>query len=55
MLLVLRVLFCSGEGVLAVANPCFVGIVGAARLLDVDVVPVDETNLGIDLDGLEEV
>lgn len=29
MLLVLRALFRSAEGVLAVANPCFVGIVGA--------------------------
>ncbi|MFE9068515.1 PLP-dependent aminotransferase family protein [Streptomyces violaceusniger] len=55
MLLVLRALFRSAEGVLAVANPCFVGIVGAARLLDIDVVPVDETELGIDLDALEEV
>ncbi|MFS7880128.1 PLP-dependent aminotransferase family protein [Streptomyces asiaticus] len=53
MLLVLRALFRSAEGVLAVANPCFVGIIGAARLLDIDVIPVDETDAGIDLDGLE--
>jgi (S)-3,5-dihydroxyphenylglycine transaminase len=54
MLLVLRTLFRAAEGVLAVANPCFAGIVGAARLLDIDVVPVDETELGINLDGLAE-
>ncbi|WPB88484.1 aminotransferase-like domain-containing protein [Streptomyces malaysiensis] len=53
MLLVLRALFRPAEGVLAVANPCFVGIVGVARLLDIDVIPVDETDIGIDLDGLE--
>ncbi|MFI8987272.1 PLP-dependent aminotransferase family protein [Streptomyces antimycoticus] len=54
MLLVLRALFRSAEGMLAVANPCFVGIVGAARLLDIDVIPVEETDIGIDLDGLEQ-
>ncbi|MEV7130468.1 PLP-dependent aminotransferase family protein [Streptomyces sp. NPDC093260] len=53
MLLVLRALFPSpAEGVLAVAHPCFVGIIGAARLLDVEVVAVDETEGGIDLDSL---
>ncbi|MFE7097143.1 aminotransferase-like domain-containing protein [Streptomyces erythrochromogenes] len=52
MLLVLRALFASPEQVLAVANPCFVGITGAARLLDLDVVPVDETGQGVDLDAL---
>lgn len=55
MLLVLRALFRgSGQDVLAVANPCFVGITGAARLLDVPLVGVDETDAGIDLDGLRE-
>ncbi|MFG2984862.1 PLP-dependent aminotransferase family protein [Streptomyces sp. NPDC048258] len=52
MLLVLRALFASADDVLAVTNPCFVGITGAARLLDLDVVPVHETAQGIDLDGL---
>ncbi|WP_329200204.1 MULTISPECIES: aminotransferase-like domain-containing protein [unclassified Streptomyces] len=52
MLLVLRALFASADDLLAVANPCFVGITGAARLLDIDVVPVDETAQGIDLDRL---
>ncbi|MFI2312242.1 GntR family transcriptional regulator [Streptomyces sp. CB00072] len=54
MLLVLRALFGTAEEALAVANPCFVGIVGAARLLGVEVVPVDESEYGIDLDGLED-
>ncbi|MFI1934350.1 PLP-dependent aminotransferase family protein [Streptomyces sp. NPDC020330] len=54
MLLVLRALFRPAQGVLAVANPCFVGIIGAARLLDIDVKPVHESAHGIDLDGLAE-
>ncbi|MEW2620508.1 PLP-dependent aminotransferase family protein [Streptomyces sp. NPDC048106] len=53
MLLVLRALFRSSEDVLAVAHPCFVGITGAARLLDIDVVGVAETADGLDLDALE--
>ncbi|WP_320068916.1 PLP-dependent aminotransferase family protein [Micromonospora sp. RTGN7] len=52
MLLVLRALFRSGEDVLAVANPCFVGITGAARLLDLECVAIGETPAGIDLDAL---
>jgi (S)-3,5-dihydroxyphenylglycine transaminase len=55
MLLVLRAL-CRGAGdVVAVANPCFVGIAGAARLLDIPIVPVDETAHGLDLDQLGDV
>lgn len=53
MLLVLRALFRPSAGdLLAVANPCFAGITGAASLLDIPVVGVDETATGIDLDGL---
>ncbi|MCQ4083508.1 PLP-dependent aminotransferase family protein [Streptomyces sp. RB6PN25] len=52
MLLVLRALFASPRDVLAVANPCFVGITGSARLLDLDLVSIDESPDGIDLDGL---
>ncbi|MFF3917318.1 PLP-dependent aminotransferase family protein [Streptomyces sp. NPDC001852] len=52
MLLVLRTLFGSPDDLLAVANPCFVGITGAARLLDIDVVGVRETADGIDPDCL---
>ncbi|GAA4240036.1 hypothetical protein GCM10022254_63270 [Actinomadura meridiana] len=54
MLLALRALFGSSRDLLAVASPCFVGIVGAARLLDVGVVPVRETEHGIDLEALTE-
>ena len=55
MLLVLRALFRDASpDVLAVANPCFVGITGAARLLDVPVVPVPETDDGIDVDALAD-
>lgn len=54
MLIVLRVLFRSSRDRLAVVNPCFVGILGAARLLDIDVVGIDETDQGINLDELSE-
>ncbi|MFE2166019.1 PLP-dependent aminotransferase family protein [Streptomyces sp. NPDC059447] len=53
MLLVLRALFGSADDILAVADPCFVGITGAARILGLDVVPVAESTQGIDLEGLE--
>ncbi|MFS8197592.1 PLP-dependent aminotransferase family protein [Streptomyces sp. CWNU-52B] len=52
MLLTLRALFCGGGDVLAVADPCFVGIVGAARLLDIPVVDVREGPDGLDVDHL---
>jgi (S)-3,5-dihydroxyphenylglycine transaminase len=57
MLLVLRALFRSGESgqqVLAVADPCYVGIVGAARLLDIPVVGGAEGPAGFDVDRLAE-
>ncbi|MFF5176177.1 PLP-dependent aminotransferase family protein [Micromonospora sp. NPDC000089] len=52
MLLVLRAMFGSPADVLAVAHPCFVGIVGAARLLDIPVTGVRESADGIDVDQL---
>ncbi|MGW1774920.1 aminotransferase-like domain-containing protein [Streptomyces sp. NPDC002104] len=52
MFLVLRALFGSAEDILAVADPCFVGITGAARMLGLDVVPVAEGTQGIDLEAL---
>ncbi|WP_330323798.1 aminotransferase-like domain-containing protein [Streptomyces pseudovenezuelae] len=52
MLLTLHAL-CAGPGdLLAVVDPCFVGMRGAARLLNVNVVSVDETEDGVDIDGL---
>jgi (S)-3,5-dihydroxyphenylglycine transaminase len=42
LLLVLRALCASGEDLLAVVNPCFAGIAGAASVLGAPVVPIDE-------------
>ncbi|MET7511599.1 PLP-dependent aminotransferase family protein [Streptomyces albidoflavus] len=53
MLLVLRALFRPEAGdVLAVTDPCFAGITGAAGVLGIPVTGVDETETGIDLEGL---
>jgi (S)-3,5-dihydroxyphenylglycine transaminase len=48
MLLALRALFAHPTDVLLVSSPCYVGITGAARLLDIDVVPVPEGADGLD-------
>jgi len=45
MLLVLRALIRDPRDVLLVSSPCYVGITGAARLLDVAVEPVPEHDL----------
>ncbi|MBR7826381.1 PLP-dependent aminotransferase family protein [Actinospica sp. MGRD01-02] len=42
MFLTLRALFADPEDVLLLVTPCYVGIIGAARLLDVPVVSVPE-------------
>jgi (S)-3,5-dihydroxyphenylglycine transaminase len=55
MLLTLRVLFRGTGDLLAVANPCFGGIIGAARLLDIRTVPIRDTGAGLDLDQLAAV
>ncbi|MEV0728056.1 PLP-dependent aminotransferase family protein [Polymorphospora sp. NPDC050346] len=52
LLLVLRALFRDGADVLAVSSPCFPGITGAARLLDIAVAPFAESPGGPDLDRL---
>jgi len=46
MLLILRALFAGPADVLLVSSPCYVGITGAARLLDIEVVPVPEEDHG---------
>lgn len=52
LVLVLRAL-CAGPGdLLAVVNPCFIGIAGAARVLDIATVAIDEQSTGIDWDTL---
>ncbi|WP_308416817.1 PLP-dependent aminotransferase family protein [Streptomyces sp. AJS327] len=48
MLLTLRALCAGPEDVLLVNSPCYVGITGAARLLDVTVRPVHEGPEGLD-------
>ncbi|MET9692976.1 aminotransferase class I/II-fold pyridoxal phosphate-dependent enzyme [Streptomyces sp. NPDC006514] len=53
MLLILRALFRDARDVLLVASPCYVGITGAARLLDIPLTPVEEGEHGIDCATLE--
>ncbi|HEX5116959.1 MAG TPA: PLP-dependent aminotransferase family protein [Pseudonocardiaceae bacterium] len=47
MLLVLRALFAKPTDVLLVSSPCYVGITGAARLLDIAIEPVPEGEHGL--------
>ncbi|MEU6884334.1 PLP-dependent aminotransferase family protein [Streptomyces viridosporus] len=54
MLLTLRALAGSPRDLLAVSDPCFVGITSAAGLLGVGVVPVTDTAEGLDVDALAE-
>jgi (S)-3,5-dihydroxyphenylglycine transaminase len=46
MLLVLRALIAGPRDVFMVSSPCYVGITGAARLLDIDVTEVEEREGG---------
>ncbi|MCZ4101210.1 aminotransferase class I/II-fold pyridoxal phosphate-dependent enzyme, partial [Streptomyces sp. H39-C1] len=48
MLLVLRALCAGPDDVLLAPSPCYVGISGAARLLDIPLFPVPEGEHGID-------
>lgn len=50
MLLTLRALFSRPEDTLLVSSPCYVGVTGAARLLDITVHPVPEGTDGPDPD-----
>ncbi|MGI5163168.1 PLP-dependent aminotransferase family protein [Spirillospora sp. CA-253888] len=52
MLLVLRALFSAPEDVLLVSCPCYVGIIGAARLLNIAVEPVEERADGLAVDDV---
>jgi len=52
MLLALRALFRDPSDVLLVASPCYVGITGAARLLDIPVEPVPEGPSGVDAEAV---
>lgn len=53
MLLVLRALMRDPSDVLIVVAPCFPGILGAARLLDITVLPIDEVDGVVPLDSLQ--
>ncbi|WP_245614466.1 PLP-dependent aminotransferase family protein [Actinokineospora inagensis] len=48
MLLVLRALFTGPDDVLLVSSPCYVGITGTAKVLDVAIHPVPEGPNGVD-------
>lgn len=54
MLLVLRALIAGPEDVFLVSSPCYVGITGAARLLDIDVTEVEEREDGFRCADLDE-
>ncbi|MFJ9151295.1 aminotransferase class I/II-fold pyridoxal phosphate-dependent enzyme [Streptomyces sp. NPDC102270] len=47
MFLILRTLFASPRDVLLVASPCYVGITGAARMLDIAVAEIPEESDGL--------
>ncbi|GAA3171697.1 MULTISPECIES: PLP-dependent aminotransferase family protein [Nonomuraea] len=53
MLLTLRALIAGPQDVLLVSSPCYVGITGAARLLDAEVGAVDEEEDGFACAALE--
>lgn len=55
MLLVLRALITGPDDVLLVSSPCYVGITGAARLLDIALAPVEEPESGFSCAVLEAV
>ncbi len=48
LFIVIRALFATRDEVLLVSTPCFPGIVGAAKLLGVEIVAVQETDGGVD-------
>ncbi|MGC5345649.1 PLP-dependent aminotransferase family protein [Streptomyces sp. AM 4-1-1] len=54
MFLTVRALIATERDLLAVAEPCFVGITSAAALLGAGVVPVPEDRDGLDVDALAE-
>lgn len=54
MLLVLRALIRDERDVLLVGSPCYLGITGAARVLDVPVEPVPEGEAGVEPEAVRE-
>jgi (S)-3,5-dihydroxyphenylglycine transaminase len=55
MFLALRALFAGPEDVLLLVTPCYVGIIGAARLLDIPVASVPERDGRLVVADLDEV
>ena len=55
MFLLLRALFRNSADVLAVSCPCYSGIIGAAKLLDIELESVREGAAGLDLEDLQTV
>jgi (S)-3,5-dihydroxyphenylglycine transaminase len=55
MIITLRGICAGPDDVLLAAEPCYVGITGAARILDIEVVPVPEQPRGIDAASVAEV
>ncbi|MEU5958585.1 PLP-dependent aminotransferase family protein [Streptomyces sp. NPDC047525] len=53
MFLVLRALMSGPDDVLLVSSPCYVGITGAARLVDAEVVAIEERETGLSCADLE--
>jgi (S)-3,5-dihydroxyphenylglycine transaminase len=53
MLLVLRALIAGPDDVLLVSSPCYVGITGAARLLNIPVIDVEEPQDGFSCAAVE--
>jgi (S)-3,5-dihydroxyphenylglycine transaminase len=54
MLLVLRALFADPDDVLLVSTPCYVGIIGAAKLLGISIVAVRERESGLAAEDVED-
>ena len=52
LFIVLRALRATENDVVLAVSPCYVGLTGAARLLDMDVWPVRESDRGLDLHHL---
>lgn len=53
MFLLLRALFGGPRDVLLVSSPCYIGMTGAARLLDIEVAPVPEGEASPDPDAVD--
>ena len=53
MFIILRAILNSNQMQLAVVNPCYIGILGAAKLLDISITSINESSSGINLQELD--